>query len=57
MVWDKNCYKNKAIYNERLQENIVTAHTEVFDVTGESKHVTVEQISTLVGSRSFPISP
>lgn len=57
MVWDKNCYKNKAIYNKRLQENIVIAHTEVFDVTGESKHVTVEQISTVVGSRSFPISP
>lgn len=52
LVWDKNCYKNKAIYiyNKRLQEDIVIAHAEVFDVTGASKSVRVKQIYTVVGS-------
>lgn len=35
LVWDKNM--NIYICKNRFQEDIVTVHTEVFDITGTSK--------------------
>lgn len=54
LVWDKNM--NIYICKNRFQEDIVTVHTEVFDIFGTSKQVTVKQSSTVVGSQLFPIS-
>lgn len=47
---------NIYICKNRFQEDIVTVHTEVFDIFGTAKQVTVKQSSTVVGSQLFPIS-